>query len=66
MASEEALHVVSIMRSARVTSNEAMAFMGQALTIAEQSQRGSAFDFIKELIEKRHAREFPDLSGVMR
>lgn len=63
MASREAALVVSIMKSSKVTSNEALAFMGQALTIIEQKKSGSAVNFIKELIERRESRSLPDLSS---
>lgn len=66
MASQQAELVVSMMRSANVTSNEALAFMGQALTVMETDTRGSALDFIKELIDRRSSRSFPDLSRHMR
>lgn len=65
MASQEAIHVLAIMRAGKVTANEAMAFMGQALTIMEQEKAGAALDFVKELIALRGSRSFPDLSGVM-
>lgn len=63
MASREAALVVSMMKSAHVTANESMAFMGQALTLIEQKKSGSAVNFIKELIERRESRSIPDLSG---
>ncbi|AWY05071.1 hypothetical protein SEA_PLATTE_92 [Microbacterium phage Platte] len=66
MASREAGLVVSMMKSAHVTANEAMAFMGQALTIMERTKPGQAVDFIKELIERRESRTMPDLSSKIR
>lgn len=66
MASREALLVVSMMKSSKVTATEAMAFMGQSLTVMEQSKPGTAVNFVKELIERREAREIPDLSGYIR
>lgn len=66
MASREAALVVSVMKSARVTANEAMAFMGQALTIMEETRPGTAVEFVKELIERRESRSMPDLSSKIR
>jgi len=66
MASREAGLVVSMMKSSKVTANEAMAFMGQSLTIMEQKKPGTAVDFIKELLERRESRTLPDLSSHIR
>ncbi|QDH48099.1 hypothetical protein SEA_DEJAVU_92 [Microbacterium Phage DejaVu] len=66
MASRESALVVSIMRSAKVTANEGLAFMGQALTIMERDRPGTAVAFTKELIERRESREMPDLSSHIR
>lgn len=66
MASREAGLVVSLMKSSKVTANEAMAFMGQALTIMEQGKHGTAVEFVKELIERRESRTMPDLSSRIR
>ena len=66
MASREAGLVVSIMKSANVTSNEALAFMGQSLTIMERTKPGTAVNSVKELLERRESRELPDLSSHIR
>lgn len=66
MASREAGLVVSVMKSAKVTSNEALAFMGQSLTIMEQTKSGTAVAFVKELLERRESRTMPDLSSRIR
>lgn len=65
MASQETMLVVSMMKSSHVTANEALAFMGQALTLMEQKKRGTAISFIKELIERRESRTMPDQSGYI-
>lgn len=65
MASREAELVVSMMRASKVTAGEAMAFMGQALTVMERTKPGTAVNFIKELIERRSDRDFPDLSSYI-
>lgn len=65
MASREALLVVSMMKSSKVTATEAMAFMGQSLAIMESTKSGTAVNFIKELIERRESREIPDLSSYI-
>lgn len=58
--------VVSMMRSAKVTDNEARAFMGTALARIEAQKPGQALVFMKELIAKRATRDFPDVSRWMR
>lgn len=66
MASQEATLVVSVMKSAKITANEALAFMGQALTVMERDKSGTAVEFIKELIERRESRSMPDMSSRIR
>lgn len=66
MASQNAEFVVSLMRSGKVTENEAMTFMGTALTRMENSKPGSSVAFMKDLIALRATRTFPDMSGYMR
>ena len=66
MASRESQLVVSMMKSANVTANEALAFMGQSLTIMERDKAGTAVAFVKELIERRESRTLPDLSSKIR
>lgn len=58
--------IVSMMRSAKVTSTEALAFMGTALARIEAERPGQALVFMKELIAKRGTRDFPDFGRWMR
>lgn len=66
MASRETELVVSMMKSSKVTANEAMAFMGQSLATMERTKPGTAVAFMKELLERRESRVFPDLSSYIR
>lgn len=66
MASRNAEYVVQLMRNARVTDNEAKAFMGQALVVVERDNPGGGVRFLKELIASRAGRPYPDMSAMMR
>jgi len=51
-----AKHVYDLMKAAKVTENEAKAFMGEALCRSERDKFGAASAFLKELIERRRQR----------
>lgn len=57
--------VVMLMRAAKVTPNEALAFMATALVNVENGKVGSANAFMTELVELRGTRKVPDASRWM-
>lgn len=57
--------VVALMKAAKVTPNEALAFMGTALATTERHKSGSAHSFLNELITRRTERKVPDASRWM-